>query len=272
MDFYEDAALFSAAAGEFLRSKPVRHNLILSLLDARLRRPEDGSYWIVAVDGRVAGAAFQSPLDRWAVITPMEPAVAAALAEWVAESGTDLPGVNGEAATAAAFAGRWIDATRSAATPTSGVRLYELGTLNGVMQAEGHLVQAEAADLALATAWLGAFQTETHQPSSDPARGAQTWIEAGLLWLWKNEEPLSMAAGRPPVQGVVRVSSVYTPPEHRRRGYAAACVYGLSKHLTDAGYRCVLYTDLGNPTSNSIDRRIGFRAVAEGLHYRFHRA
>jgi uncharacterized protein len=33
--------------------------------------------------------------------------------------------------------------------------------------------------------------------------------------------------------------------------------------------RCILYTDLGNPTSNSIYRRIGYRAVAECLRYRF---
>jgi hypothetical protein len=62
---------------------------------------------------------------------------------------------------------------------------------------------------------------------------------------------------------------VYTPPENRRRGYAAACVYGISKYCTEAGYRCVLYTDLGNPTSNAIYRRIGYRAVAEAIHYRF---
>jgi len=39
--------------------------------------------------------------------------------------------------------------------------------------------------------------------------------------------------------------------------------------MRDAGFRCILYTDLANPTSNSIYRRIGYRAVAEGLRYRF---
>ncbi|PYU44730.1 MAG: GNAT family N-acetyltransferase, partial [Acidobacteria bacterium] len=55
----------------------------------------------------------------------------------------------------------------------------------------------------------------------------------------------------------------------RKYGYAAACVHALSKHLRDGGYRCILYTDLGNPTSNSIYRRIGYKAVAEALRYRF---
>jgi hypothetical protein len=39
--------------------------------------------------------------------------------------------------------------------------------------------------------------------------------------------------------------------------------------LVEAGHRCILYTDLGNPTSNSVYRRVGYRAVAEGLRYRF---
>jgi predicted GNAT family acetyltransferase len=78
-----------------------------------------------------------------------------------------------------------------------------------------------------------------------------------------------MAVGREVAQGVVRLSGVYTPPEKRKHGYAAACVHALSKHLRDRGYRCILYTDLGNPTSNSIYRRIGYKAVAEALRYRF---
>jgi predicted GNAT family acetyltransferase len=43
----------------------------------------------------------------------------------------------------------------------------------------------------------------------------------------------------------------------------------LSRRMRDEGYRCILYTDLGNPTSNSVYRRIGYGAVAEGLRYRF---
>ena len=39
--------------------------------------------------------------------------------------------------------------------------------------------------------------------------------------------------------------------------------------MQEAGHRCILHTDLGNPTSNSVYRRIGYRCVAEGLRYRF---
>jgi predicted GNAT family acetyltransferase len=95
------------------------------------------------------------------------------------------------------------------------------------------------------------------------------WLATGRIWVWDDGEPVSMAVSSPPVEGVVRVAGVYTPADKRRHGFAAACVQALSKCIRDAGFRCVLYTDLGNPTSNSVYRRIGYRAVAEVLRYRF---
>ena len=71
------------------------------------------------------------------------------------------------------------------------------------------------------------------------------------------------------VAGVVRMQMVYTPPSKRNRGYAQTCISSLSKHLVEQGHRCMLDTDLGNPVSNSIYHRVGYRVVAEGLRYRF---
>jgi uncharacterized protein len=124
----------------------------------------------------------------------------------------------------------------------------------------------------VAITWLQEFYIETNTPASN----AESLIDAALsserLWIWKDGSVVSMAISSKPIQGVVRISAVYTPPENRKRGYAAACVQGISRHFTDGGYRCMLYTDLGNPTSNSVYRKIGYRAVAEAIHYRFEEA
>ena len=66
-----------------------------------------------------------------------------------------------------------------------------------------------------------------------------------------------------------RIGAVYTPEEKRRHGYAGACVAELSQQILDGGHHPILYTDLGNPVSNSIYGRIGYRAVAESLLYKF---
>lgn len=115
-----------------------------------------------------------------------------------------------------------------------------------------------------------AFQQEIREPAHDTELRVDRALATGQLWVWdQSGEAASMVVRREPVLGVVRLSGVYTPPEKRKRGYAAACVHALSKQLRDAGYRCALYADLGNPTSNSIYHRIGYRAVAETLRYRF---
>jgi predicted GNAT family acetyltransferase len=72
------------------------------------------------------------------------------------------------------------------------------------------------------------------------------------VWLWEDGKPAAIAVPREPVESVVRVQHVYTPPEKRRRDYAGVCVGELSKHIVESRHRAILYTDLGNPTSNSI--------------------
>ena len=266
---YEDAASVLASAGKFLRSRPVSHNLILSLLDGRWMHPEPARYWVASRTGQVKGVVFQSPLTRPALLVPMELEVIEALVEAIASQGIVLPGINGDAATAARFAGQWTERCKVPALPVMGLRLYELGELQPIRPVEGALRRAEPSDRDLAIQWVREFSIEIHEPEGDFEMMADEWIASGQLWLWENSGPVSMAVCRKPIEGVVRVSGVYTPPELRQRGYAEACVYMLSKRLTESGFRSVLYTDLDNPTSNSIYRRIGYTAVAEGLFYRF---
>jgi predicted GNAT family acetyltransferase len=72
------------------------------------------------------------------------------------------------------------------------------------------------------------------------------------------------------MQTVCGVSFVYTPPYFRCKGYATSCVAGLSRMLLKEGFtKCVLYTDLANPTSNSIYRKIGYRPICDSLEIKF---
>ena len=90
------------------------------------------------------------------------------------------------------------------------------------------------------------------------------------LFIWDDGGPVStVTKTRHSTHGIV-VSLVYTPPAHRNRGYASAAVAALSQQLLDAGWEfCALFTDLANPTSNSIYQRIGYRPVADFDEYIF---
>ena len=47
---------------------------------------------------------------------------------------------------------------------------------------------------------------------------------AGWLFVWDRAGPVSMASAAGPTPNGIRVNGVYTPPEHRGRGYATVCV------------------------------------------------
>lgn len=269
--FYsEDPRFVLSTAGVFLSSQPVLHNMIVTILKARVAEGNPGHYWMARQGDDIVGVTVQSPRTFPATLTPMEPQVATAMADAMAEADLTLPGVNGDARTAAAFAGQWSERTKSPVIPYQANRLYELLETAEAPNIAGKLRQAIPQDRSLMIQWSRAFQHEIGESTEGTELRVDRGLAAGQLWLWERSgEPASMAVSREPAQSVVRLSGVYTPDEKRRHGYAAACVHALSNQLRDAGYRCILYTDLSNTTSNSIYRRIGYRAVGEVLRYRF---
>ena len=89
--------------------------------------------------------------------------------------------------------------------------------------------------------------------------------------VWKVEGvPVAQASARPVVAGMSRIGPVYTPPQHRRHGYASAVTAAASQWALDEGaQRVLLFTDLANPTTNRLYPRIGYRPVYDALELRF---
>ena len=187
----------------------------------------------------------------------------------IVDASVMLPGVSGAAATAAQFAGQWTERTKSAAVPEQGLRLYEAAEVQKPAGVSGQMRQAKLDDRDLIIEWIHGFYDDVGQHGGDPTANVDRRLTEGLYWLWEDGEPASLAKETKAVQGVVRIGAVYTPDAKRRHGYAGACVAELSEQIRDRGCRPILYTDLGNPVSNSIYRRIGYRAVAESLLYKF---
>lgn len=91
-------------------------------------------------------------------------------------------------------------------------------------------------------------------------------VSSGLLWVWEGADgaPVSLAARNRTAAGVARVGPVYTPPEHRRRGYGTAVTAACTRDALDRGTdNVVLFTDLANPTSNAIYQQISFRPLCD---------
>lgn len=217
----------------------------------------------------VCGIVFQSPLNYAATLTPMDPEVVEAVVLAIGAADIALPGVNGDAATAARFAGQWTEHSKAGAVPFQGLRIYEVTEVREWPQTGGLRRNATPEDRNLLLEWVRDFHTETGESLSDAAPIVDRWLDAKQMWIWDDDGPKSMVVKSRPAEGVVRVQAVYTPPEKRGRGYAGACVGELSEQILAGGLRSILYTDLGNAGSNSLYRRLGYRAVAEVLRYRF---
>jgi predicted GNAT family acetyltransferase len=84
-----------------------------------------------------------------------------------------------------------------------------------------------------------------------------------FVWVDDDDEPVNLTAATAPTYGVSRIGPVYTPREHRGRGYASAAVHGVSKLLRESGERPCLFTDQANPTSNKIYEAIGYRRLVD---------
>ena len=91
-----------------------------------------------------------------------------------------------------------------------------------------------------------------------------------LYVLENNGVPVSMAGYTREMQTAIGVAFVYTPPYERRKGYASSIATHLSQRALDKGFtKCVLYTDLANPTSNSIYQKIGYVPICDSLQLKF---
>jgi len=188
-----------------------------------------------------------------------------------------LPGVSGPAAESRLFAASWARLHAEPFRRAMALQVYEAREIRPPPHpAPGCLRAGGPADTALIAGWIADFNDEALAEGvsdrSAALRMAQDLLshQARRVYLWENTEPVSMVAtGRPSPNGG-RVYAVYTPPEHRRKGYASSSVAALSTSLLEGGLKsCFLFADVSNPTPNHIYRQIGYEPVAFFDDYRF---
>jgi predicted GNAT family acetyltransferase len=126
--------------------------------------------------------------------------------------------------------------------------------------------------------WEMAFAAEAHLEvdTEQVRRASLARREDGRTFVWSDADaddaPVCLVGHTPMIAGVPRVGPVYTPPEHRSRGYASSAVAALSRRLfADGARQLVLFTDLANPTSNKIYAEVGYRRIADFEIYAFTR-
>ena len=185
---------------------------------------------------------------------------------WLSED-PSLPAVNGEPPTARAIARAWSRRTGRPTRCSLQEAMHQLSFVDDPPRpARGALRVANEEDRTLLVGWERAFVQEAGTGVAEEApRTVAARLARGAQHVWDDGGPVSTLVLSPAVAGSVRIGPVYTPPERRCRGYATSAVAAAARSaLASGALRCVLFTDLANPTSNRIYATVGFRRLGNG--------
>jgi len=280
-----DAAEFLARAGPLLLADEGRHNLILALAGTMRDRPEVYpvfGLWVAEEGGKAQAAALMTLPFNLVLADAADLRALPPLAAAVRESGLPVPGVVGNRPTVDRFNEAWAPLAGVVPRLHQGQGVFALERVVATPAAQGAARPAVPADRDLVLAWLDAFWVEALPWEGYAPERVERMVDHRLdpevvdagFWLWEAAgAAVSLVGygGSTPTGG--RLGPVYTPPERRRRGYGTSLVAAVSSWLLAHGRtRCFLYTDLANPTSNAIYRRIGYRQVAESAEYGYEAA
>ena len=269
-----DLEEFAANVEGFLAARLDRHVLATVLWHARRGRfdadPPLCAYCLDAEE-RVCAAALRTP-PAPLLASELDDALAATLIErWLPED-PDVPGVVALSSTARAIAAAWEHATGRQSRCRMREAMYELRAVSDPpVPAPGELRLATAANRELLIEWEQLFVVEA---GVVVVGDAQQLVDRRLRnrsqYLWHADGPVSTLVLSPMIADTVRIGPVYTPPPHRRRGYAGSAVAAACRlALAGGAERCALFADLDNPTSNRVYLSVGFSAIADWEEHAF---
>ena len=277
---HNHASELISLSGDYLEQNESENNLPIGLA---YRLAEDPYYYgpelplllSILEQGKVVGVVLMTPPHR-IILSRISTEVQIAIVHLIRhlrEIGVQIPGVVGPVSEAQAFADCWVrDLCRVSPRIVMRTRVFEAKKVADVPLSPGKFRLARMDDHLRMAQWIVAFSEEIGEPADleSVKKRAEQHIKTEQLYIWDDDAPVSIAAAARPTRNGISVNKVYTPPEHRNKGYATSCVWSLTqKMLTDRYSFCSLYTDLSNPTSNSIYTKIGYVPIGDALAFDF---
>jgi len=236
----------------------------------------DPANWFMATINDASGiclTAVMTPpknLTLYATDNKNNPNAIVCLIEGMSQAGVSIPGVMAEKSLAEMFAQQYTAKHGGlAATINTSQRIYELSEVNPAIP-KANLRLAQESDMPFLPYWDAGFFSDCFDEPPTVGEDIEPYrhiIRSNRVYIMEDKGvPVTMAKISRDLQTVCAIGYVYTPPYFRRKGYATACVAAISQIGLERGFsKCVLYTDLANPTSNSIYQKIGYRPICESL-------
>ncbi len=271
---YSDASEFRDQVFHFLCQNEAQNCLGIGIINTLINQPEiypKFYLWALIESGKIKGVAWlTSPhpigLSNW-------PDQALDLLVDEVSKLPELPkAVVGPDTEADAFARKWTALHGSSIRSTIKQRIYQLEKVIIPFPVPGEMRVVNQNDQTLLEEWSASFIRDCGMGDGSGASDyAAHAIKSRSRYFWiVDGEPVSMAGASGSTPSGIRINWVYTPNSLRGCGYASALVAQLSQKMLDEGRKfCFLYTDLSNPTSNSIYQKIGYRPVSDSTHHNF---
>lgn len=255
-----DPKAFLDRALHFLMQHEAANNLLIAIPMAGTE--ED--YYTFVDGGKVVGAAMNKPPYSAVISWPFPEEALPMLAAVI----PDAPGILAANELADAF----VNESGRTITDVRRTRIYQVDEVRASEHVHGRMLQADSGHHELLLDWFTGFLDDIDEPTPPlhPSEALDGVLDQRHLYYWEDGCPVSVAGWTRPTPNGACITMVYTPPEHRRKGYAGALTAALSQRLLGEGRTFVcLFTDLANPTSNGVYQRIGYRPVLDLHHYRF---
>jgi hypothetical protein len=272
---FENPHEFFQQAKPLIESREAEYGLLSGLIQAAQcgQLKSQPTMLECAKDGQTIAVAMIAGLHL--IITENGSDFADEIAKYLLKNNIKIPGVIGPSIDSEQFAKRWCELNQCTAKLGMNQRIYELKKVQTPTKITGRARLVTELDVPLLAKWLEGFYLDA-LPWELPTKeiiiqNASARVPQAMTFFWEdNGCPVSMAALSRPSKRGIAVNGVYTPPEHRQKGYATALVAAVSTEGLNRGKEfCVLYTDLANPTSNSIYQKVGYIPVGDSKNFIF---
>ena len=256
------------------------HSMILSLANRYLElgKPMYRLVRVLTDDDRFLGAGIQTDPERALIISKILASHVREFAEKLAAKIVDLPGVNGPKETIDIFSDVWCQVRNCRAELVMNLRLFELTKVIETKSPGGAFRIATRSDREVLFQWMRAFHQEAvpHDPlqsDADLYNDIDSSTQLGQYFVWeKDQKCVCMVASKRETQTERWIAPVYTPKEYRGQGFGSALVAEVSKVILVSGKKAMLFTDLANPTSNSIYQKVGYQPISDFKYFIFSKA
>jgi hypothetical protein len=263
----------------FLEESESLNNLFLGLAN-RLsdKNPDEGESFFIIVKndlGEVEAAAMRSAPVRPLILSEAPKAAIELIADHLKAKNIELAGSVGPRMSVESFGSLWSN--KYSEVMDQGV--YECKKLIAPQRFVGSLFKVSLDNqkaLEMAVKFGAGFIEECfpkhREPLVEARKAIEFYVEKGCIYLWQdaNGEFVSMAANHRDSKNAGTIGWVYTPVEKRGQGFGSMVTHGVTQEIFNKGKTLAnLFTDMSNPTSNSIYQKIGYQLIGHSAHIEF---